>query len=171
MKRFFIPATLFIFLLSACSNADPKKMAEELCDCVKSKKKISTEAKNIVLKAAKSKDFQSTYQEELLAIEDETEREEVQTELMNVLQSFQSKKTQQCAEAIDKKYKVYKSQEKEMQQKLVNEMENVKGCEVYAAVVKVGMKQQNGAQEDDVTASDEEETPKKKRKVTSEEEE
>jgi hypothetical protein len=170
MMKLFIPATFLFFLLSACSNADPKKMAEELCNCVKSKKKISAEAKNIVMKAAKSKDFQSTYQEELLAIEDETEREEVQTELMTMMQVFQSKKTQQCAEAIDKKYKVYKSQEKEMQQKLVEEMENVKGCEVYAAVVKVGMKQQNKGGEDDVTSGDEEETPKKKGKVATEEE-
>lgn len=169
MKKLFIPATFFLFILSSCSNADPKKMAEELCDCVKSKKKISTEAKNIVLKAAKSDDFQSSYMEGLLAIEDETEREEVQAELTTIMESFSSKKTQQCAESIDKKYKVYKSQEKEMQQKLIDEMENVKGCEVYAAVVRVGMKQQNTASSDE-SATDEEETPRKKRKTTTEEE-
>jgi len=168
MKKLFIPATFFVLLLSSCSNADPKKMAEELCDCVKSKKKISAEAKKIVMKAAKSDDFQSAYMEGLLAIEDETEREEVQAELTTVMESFSSKKTQQCAEAIDKKYKVYKSQEKEMQQKLVDEMENVKGCEVYAAVVRVGMKQQNTANNDEDTS--EEETPKKKRKTATEEE-
>jgi len=171
MKKTFVPLLLILVISFGCSNADPKKMAESLCDCVQSKKKISSEAKKIVLKASKTDDFQTSYQESLLAIEDETKRQEVQSEVSDMMEAFQSKKTRECAEEIDKKYKVYKSDEKETQQKLVEEMENVDGCEIYAAVVKAGLKKQGKLKDDgETTKTDDEEDNPKKKKTTEEEE-
>ena len=142
MNKLLLPFSFLLLVFTACTNADPKKMASDLCDCFTSKKKISSQTTNIVLKASKSDDFQTTVQDELQAIEDAEEQQKISDEINRIATSFQNKKTQDCANDIDKKYRVMKSDSVEIQRQMIDEMDNVKGCEVYAAFVKAGLKNQ-----------------------------
>lgn len=154
MKKYFLPLWMFVLTLSSCTNADPKKMANELCDCIKSKKQVSSTAKKIIVKAAGSNDFQATIQEEMAAIEDDTQREEVQEDIASVALAFQGENVKKCAESVDRKYRVSKSDEAELQKKLVDEMQMVDDCEVYAAFIRVGLKKQNKKADSDTLASE-----------------
>jgi len=142
MRKMLFPFSFLILGFVACTNADPKKMAADICNCFMSKKKISSQTKKIVLAAGKSDDFQTSIQEELQKIEDTEEQQKVSDEINSIVSSFQSRKTQECANEIDKKYRVMKSDSLEIQDKMIGEMDNVDGCEVYAAFVKAGMKKQ-----------------------------
>jgi hypothetical protein len=154
MKTRFTLLWMFVLILSSCTNADPKKMANELCDCVKSKKQVGTTAKKIILKAAGSNDFQATLQEEMAAIDDETKREEIQEDITSVAMAFQGKNVKKCAESVDRKYRVSKSDEAELQKTLVDEMQNVDDCEVYAAFIRAGLKKQSKKAGSDTLASE-----------------
>lgn len=153
MKKYFLPLWMFVGILSSCNNADPKKMANELCNCVKSKKQISAKAKKIILKAAGSDDFQATLEEEIAAIEDDTQRADVQEDITSVALAFQGQNVKKCAESVDKKYRVSKSNEAAMQKKLVDEMQNVDDCDVYAAFIRVGLKMQHKKAGNDTLAA------------------
>ncbi|MDQ3277973.1 MAG: hypothetical protein M3Q06_06590, partial [Bacteroidota bacterium] len=65
MKEILTPTLLLAVILTACTPADPKAMAIELCDCVQAKKQVSTKAKRIIIKAARSSDFESALADEL----------------------------------------------------------------------------------------------------------
>lgn len=143
MKKICFPALWLLVLFSACTNADPKKMAAELCDCMTAKKQVGTTAKKIILKAAQSNDFQTSLQEEIANLADDAQREEVEEDINTIALSFQEQKTKSCAEAVDKKYRVSKRDEAGMQQQLVEEMGKLDDCQVYAAFIKEGLKQQN----------------------------
>lgn len=154
MKKCFLPLWMFMGILSSCTNANPKKMANELCDCIKSKKQVGTKAKKIILKAAESSDFQATLQEEMAAIEDDTQREEVEEDITSVALAFQGQNVKKCAELVDKKYRVRKSNEAAMQKKLVDEMQMVDDCEVYAAFISAGLKKQSEKAGSDTLAAE-----------------
>lgn len=142
MKKLLVPTLLLAVILTACTNADPKVMANELCDCVQSKKQVSTKAKKIIIKASRSSDFETTLQEELMAIADEAELDEVSNDIQTVALAFDSKKAKDCAAEVDKRHRVSKRDEKQMQQRLVEEMENLDDCAVYAAFVRIGLREQ-----------------------------
>ena len=161
MKKSFTPALLLAVILTACTNADPKQMANELCDCVQSKKQVSSKAKKIIIKAANSSNFEETLEEELVAIEDESEMQEVSEDIQTIALAFQGEKVKDCAAEVDKKHRVSKRDEKEMQQKLVEEMDKLDDCAVYAAFIKVGLKEQENGNAENATTG-EEETPKKR---------
>ena len=142
MKKQIVPTLLLTVVLTACTNADPKVMARELCDCVQSKEQVSTKAKKIILKAARASDFETAIEEELAAIEDEVILEEVRNDIQTVALAFDNKKVKDCAAEVDKKHRVSKRDEKQVQQKLVEEMENLDDCAVFAAVVRIGLREQ-----------------------------
>jgi len=172
MKKLLLPFGFLLFVFVSCTNADPKKMASELCDCFTSKKKISSKTKKIVVKASNSDNFQNAIQEGLQAIEDQEEQQKVSDEINRIASSFTNSKTQECANEIDKKYRVMKSDSLDIQRKMIDEMDNVDGCEVYAAFVQAGMKKKARKNNDDETTSDEEEdAPKKKKRTNKTEEE
>ena len=172
MKKILSFFVLLSFFLSACTNADPKKMANDLCDCVKSQKKLSAKSKKIVMKAAKGGDFSTTIQEEIEKINDEEKKQEVNDEIDEFLTEIRSSEIKDCANKIDKKYKVAKSDEKDMQKKLIEEMQEVTDCEAYAAIVSAGLKKNAGSDTDDeATDEADDEKPAKKKKKTAEDEE
>ncbi|HEV7334230.1 MAG TPA: hypothetical protein VGN63_24570 [Flavisolibacter sp.] len=142
MKKAFTPTLLLMLVITACTNANPKEMAAELCDCIQLKKQVSTKAKEIILKAAESNAFEETLQEELAAIEDEAEMEEVGDDIQNIALAFQGENVKECAARVDKKHRISKRDEKEMQTRLVEEMNKLDDCTVYAAFIKVGLQQQ-----------------------------
>ena len=168
MKKICWPLALIALLIASCTNADPKKMASAVCDCFQSKKKISSKTKKIILKASKSDDFRTELQTELQNIDDADEKQKVTDEITAISETFSDEKTQDCATAVDKKYRVMKSDSVAIQKKMVDEMGNIDDCEVYAAFVKVGLKQKNKKHTDDDTTTDDETDQPKKKKTSDE---
>lgn len=171
MKKILISLSLFVFVLSSCGNADPKMMAADVCDCMEpALKKLSSKSKKIVLKAFKDGDVQTVIQQEVMTIDDAEQQTKVNEEINAAGKLIQGNKMQSCLEDVDKKYKVYKSEEKKKQNEVVDEMEGE--CEVGAAIFKYGLKHKddkaNTKTDDETTDEDE---PKKKKKITQEEEE
>ncbi len=121
-----------------------------MCDCMDPAiRKLSPKARKLISKAFKEKDAQTVLQQELLAIEDEGERSKLAEEFTKAGSLMQGSKMRTCLEDVDKKYRVRKSQEKEMQEKLIEELENQ--CSVGADIFKYSLKYQDGAAGDDNT--------------------
>ncbi|MDQ3279323.1 MAG: hypothetical protein M3Q06_13420, partial [Bacteroidota bacterium] len=91
---------------------------------------------------ARSSDFESALADELSSIDDETELQEVSNDIQTVAIAFDNKSVKDCAADVDKKHRVNKRDEKQMQEKLVTEMENLDDCAVYAAFVRVGLREE-----------------------------
>jgi len=140
MKKIYLPVALLLLVLASCTNADPKKMAGDVCNCMDpAMSKLSSKSKKIIKKALKSDDTENTIQEEVTAIEDEDERTQVTEEIGAWGKALQSQKLQTCLADIDKKYKVKKSDEKKLQKQIATEMEGQ--CELGAYVFKYAIKQ------------------------------
>ena len=142
MKKLVLVSGILGLLFSSCANADPKKMAADICTCMEPiSKKLSPQSKRIVLKAFSSKDFQNVLGQELVLIENEAEKQKVSDEITAAGTLMQGKKLENCLSDIDKKYTVLKTQEKQKQKEIVQELE--KQCSIGASMFKYALQHQD----------------------------
>jgi hypothetical protein len=163
MRKLLLPVSLFALILSSCTNADPKKMAAAVCDCMDpALGNLSSKAKKIINKAFKDGDVQNIVQQELQAIEDDEQRTKIANEITKAGKKMQGKKMKDCLNDIDKKYNV-----EEKQKEILAELRDQ--CETGAYIFKYGLDQKDNTAKDDKETIEEETDRPKKRRVTEEE--
>ncbi len=142
MKRALPIVMIAAIAVTGCQSADPKAVATEMCACMEPvKAKMSAKTEAIYTKAMKNPStFQQVTQEEVMAIQDETEQQKVRNELIESTTLMQGAKFQTCITDIDKKHKVRKTEEKEKQKEVIGELE--KQCPLAATLLRAGLQQQ-----------------------------
>jgi hypothetical protein len=138
-KVFYLTAGLMIF--SACNMAgeeDYKNVAKDLCDCTaKSSSAISPEMSKAIVESSKSgKDIEAVMKakaeaDPMLALKDAEG-------LMKYASALQK-----CTKDLEGKYKDLQTldKDKEVQDKMLKAFEEQKGCELTAAMMKLGLQQ------------------------------
>ena len=141
--------TLFVFAvlcIVACSTADNKvpQMATDFCNCFRTMEdSLSSEVKQLLTTASNASDPEK-------AMDEATEgmSEEKKLSIGMEMMSFQSVEdpnsaVSRCMKDIENKYKHDRTTDKEkFAKKLIAELEKKQGCEVTAAIMKLGYKKE-----------------------------
>jgi hypothetical protein len=144
MKKAFMPL-LGIVLLVSCKSSDSKidTMADRACDCFGLvTKDMSADTKAMLVKVSTNADPQTALKDDLMALPDD-KKMAVANDLMKMAQ-LQDDKSEvgKCVKKMDEEYKVMNTEKKEAMQRMITQMESKKGCEVSAAIAKIGLNQQ-----------------------------
>jgi len=95
-----------------------------------------------LIKAGNSSEPTQTLTNELMKITDEEEKQTLGREFQKIGQIESDQDMQNCVEKLNKKYNL-KEGDKKMQNKIVKQLEEKEDCEVVAALMKIGIKEEN----------------------------
>ena len=127
----------------ACDNAKQQApaMAQDFCNCFSPvTTNLSPEAKNLIVKASDSPNNQQAMLDELNKLNDE-QKNKVSQELL-VFREMQNPNStvNNCIKGVEDKYKnAYTTDKEGFMKKIIDELEDKKGCEVTASLMKFGL--------------------------------
>jgi hypothetical protein len=147
MKRNYLLLTVSLaFVLASCSTADQKipTIANDFCNCFGTlEKSMSTELKDIFVKAGDSEDPQAALTKSLMEMD--PEKQASITEELQGLSSVQDPNSEvgKCMAELEKKYKNEKTRDKKkFGEKLLAELKGKSGCTLTYAIMKMGFQKE-----------------------------
>ncbi len=142
MKKAFLPLMAIVLLIS-CKSSDSKieAMSNRTCDCLGTvTSSMSEDTKTLMVKAASEADPETGIKNALEALPND-KKMAVATDLMKLAQlQDPSSEVGKCMKKADDDYKVMETEKKEVMEKVIKLMESKKGCEISAAIAKMGLK-------------------------------